>query len=314
MAEGKWITGLKGDMPLPAAAQAVLTARLAPVEKFLPLAIRSAHQDIEHVHRLRVATRRCRAALDLFRPCLGEKLFERLRRTLRRIRRTAGDARDWDVFLLRLQEPLDRAEAKEAPGLHWLAGQAVALRTRAQGDLRERGPGVGQTLRRLRRAFEGQWRQTSAERSVVPSLQQAAAPHLLHLVGALEQAAAGDLDEYAQLHQVRIHGKRLRYAIEVFASAVGAELKKELYPEVEKMQEILGDLNDHAMAVQRVSTMRSEARRFQPKLWLLWRPGVEAFLRAARRQRAQQRERFDQFWEKWLEDELGKRFRDVVSE
>jgi len=314
MAEGKWITGLKGDTPLPDAARAVLTARLAPVERFLPLAIRAAHQDVEHVHRLRVATRRCRTALDLFRPCLGEKLFERWRRTLRRIRRTAGDARDWDVFLLRLQEALAKPEAKVAPGLHWLAGQAIALRTLAQRDLRARTPRAGQELRALRRAFEGQGKQASAEGSVFPSLRQAAALHLLHLVGELEQAAATDLDEHAQLHQVRIHGKRLRYAIEVFASAFAAALKQELYPQVEQMQEILGELNDHAVAVQRVSAMRSEARRFQPKLWPLWRPGVEAFLRAARRQRAQQREHFNQFWEKWLEAELGQQFRAIVSE
>src|SRR5437588_19820 len=36
------------------------------------------------------------------------------------------------------------------------------------------------------------------------------------LLGRLDQAAAGDLGDYARLHQVRIAGKRLRYAMEVF--------------------------------------------------------------------------------------------------
>jgi CHAD domain-containing protein len=310
MADGKWISGLRGDTPIATAARAVLGARLAPVAKFLPRAVRRAHQDVEHVHQLRVATRRCRAAIDLFRLCLGDELYERFRRTLRCIRRGAGPARDWDVFLLSLPEPQAKSSAKDAPGLHWLAGQACALRAQAQVELQAIAPEARKALIRLRRGLK---RELTRPRKQ-PDLRQVAAPQLLALVEELEQAAARDLSQYEQLHQVRIQGKRLRYAIEVFADAFPSELKMELYPRVEQMQEILGELNDQAVAGQRVAEMRAGARRFQPQLWSLWRPGVEAFLRTARRRLALGRERFDRFWEEWLAQRMGRRFRAVVSE
>ena len=44
-----------------------------------------------------------------------------------------------------------------------------------------------------------------------------ARPLLFERLQDLERTALGDLTDYGQLHQVRIAGKRLRYAMEVFA-------------------------------------------------------------------------------------------------
>src|SRR5207244_2148550 len=66
-----------------------------------------------------------------------------------------------------------------------------------------------------------------------------------------DHAASGDLKDYAHLHQVRIQGKRLRYAMEVFADCFAADFKEELYPQIEEMQEILGSANDSHVGAQR---------------------------------------------------------------
>src|SRR5437870_2343843 len=108
MPDGKWIGGLKADTPLPEAARHVLFVRLEVVRDHLPRVIHEAERDPEHVHQLRVGTRRADAALRIFRPCLPEKVYRAARRRLRRLRRAAGEARDWDVFLLRLAEQRDR--------------------------------------------------------------------------------------------------------------------------------------------------------------------------------------------------------------
>ena len=60
MAEGKWIQNLKANTPLADAARHVLTVRLEVVRDALPLALHQADQDAEHVHQLRVSTRRAR--------------------------------------------------------------------------------------------------------------------------------------------------------------------------------------------------------------------------------------------------------------
>src|SRR3712207_1913020 len=98
MADGKWISELTATTPLDDAARRVLTVRLGVVGHYLPLAVREADHDTEHVHQLRVGTRRARAALDLFACCLPDKVYRRARKQLRRLRRAAGAARDWDVF------------------------------------------------------------------------------------------------------------------------------------------------------------------------------------------------------------------------
>src|SRR3954452_5666961 len=98
MADGKWIRGLRPDLPLAEAAREVLTARLEVVRNYLPKAMRQADEDTEFVHQLRVGTRRSDAALRLFRTCLPGRAYRGAKGRLRAIRRAAGAARDWDVF------------------------------------------------------------------------------------------------------------------------------------------------------------------------------------------------------------------------
>src|SRR5262245_16207437 len=96
-ADGKWIEGLNSDMPLGKAARRVFAARLAAVTKHWRPAVEQPN-DPENVHQLRVATRRASAAVDIFGDLLPKRLFRRLKKRLRQLRRSAGAARDWDVF------------------------------------------------------------------------------------------------------------------------------------------------------------------------------------------------------------------------
>src|ERR1051326_4559808 len=102
MAEGKWISELGPATPLTDAARRVLAMRLEVVRDHLGLALKEADKDPEHVHQLRVATRRAGAAVEIFALCLPDKVYTTTRKQLRRLRRAAGAARDWDVFLLTL--------------------------------------------------------------------------------------------------------------------------------------------------------------------------------------------------------------------
>ena len=83
LASGKWITELKATTPVADAARHVLTVRLEVVRDYLPLALQQADKDPEHVHQLRVGTRRARAALDIFACCLPLKVYNGARKHLR---------------------------------------------------------------------------------------------------------------------------------------------------------------------------------------------------------------------------------------
>ena len=136
MADGKWISDLHPDTPVADAARHVLTVRLEVVRDCLPPALDRPDEDPEHVHQLRVATRRAGAALRIFAPCLPEKAFKAARKALRRLRRAAGAARDWDVFLESLAQLGWPAADKRRAALDFLTGYAMAQRAAAQDTLR----------------------------------------------------------------------------------------------------------------------------------------------------------------------------------
>src|SRR5439155_26358979 len=137
MRDGKWIPDLTVNTPPEEAAQKVLAARLHVVRHFLPLAVDSPDEDIEHVHQLRVGTRRAAAALRIFAECLSEKRTRKLRKRIKQIRRAAGAARDWDVFQNALAAWAPKRQAAEQPGLDFLRGHAFAQREAAQAGLRD---------------------------------------------------------------------------------------------------------------------------------------------------------------------------------
>ncbi len=98
----KWIEGIGPTSTVDDAARRSLEPRLAQVMHLLPMAAYLAEHDIEHVHRLRVATRRATAALELYKTCLPHNSHRWMKKRLRKIRRAVGDARDLDVLADRL--------------------------------------------------------------------------------------------------------------------------------------------------------------------------------------------------------------------
>src|SRR5262249_51817799 len=252
------------DTPLAQAAREVLAARLEVVRQHLPKALREADRDPEFVHQLRVGTRRSDAALRIFRVCLPGGAYRAARARLRAIRRAAGAARDWDVFLMALGERLAGAPSTQKAGLDFLLGYSLGQRYAAQSVLavvEQNQPltfdhFVSETTETVRPP-----KQDSESRLI-----DLARPMLLSLLRCLREAAAGDLDDYDQLHQVRIAGKRLRYAMEVFADCFAPSFRERTYPQVEEMQEILGRANDSHVAATRLSMLR-EKLIAHPQTW-----------------------------------------------
>jgi CHAD domain-containing protein len=139
MADGKWIEGLKPDMTTSIAAREVLIARFQVVRHYLPLAVEKPFENPEYVHQLRVGTRRASAALRVFADCLPRKHLKSARRSLRGIRKAAGDARDWDVFLLGLADTKSLTAATGKPALDFLIGYGMGEREAAQVRLVDAG-------------------------------------------------------------------------------------------------------------------------------------------------------------------------------
>jgi CHAD domain-containing protein len=237
----KWVQASPEETVLDVAARS-LQERLEPVLNYLPLAARKADDDVEYVHQVRVWSRRAVAALDLYKDLLPRRRRKWMKAQLNRIRRSANDARDDDVFALRLAGVLDQ------PGTALLLDKVQRHRRRSQAPivsvyeeltakdlLARRGAKLVKKVRLRARGqcvHFGKWAKCRFRTEVDEFLQ----------------AAAGDLHDIQVLHQFRIAGKRLRYAAELLAAAFKPTFRADVYPVIEDLQERLGEINDHATA------------------------------------------------------------------
>lgn len=218
----------------------------------LPVAL--AGERPEGVHQLRVALRRLRSALRVFRAAVDTDALRAFDAALRGILNALGPARDWDVWLGGIGAALDAA----MPGDPRIAKLLAAARTEREAayallrDLLD-APGFrtaiwdGIALVRLRGWREGATAgmlDTLGER-----LDRFAVPLLARRWKRLKRDARGlrDLGSEA-LHELRLDAKRLRYAAEMFAPLWPGRDTRRFLKRLSDLQEVLGLANDAAVA------------------------------------------------------------------
>jgi CHAD domain-containing protein len=108
--------------------------------------------DIERVHDMRVATRRLRAALEIFEPCFPEKEYGEALAEVKRLADALGERRDRDVAIAALHAVNDQMPAPDRRGIGSLIEH---LRGEQELANRELAPLVEQPhLRTLRESLD----------------------------------------------------------------------------------------------------------------------------------------------------------------
>ncbi len=310
MPDGKWIEGLTPDMGVAEAAIAVLSARLEVVRHFLPLAAEKPYENPEYVHQLRVGTRRAGAALRVFADCIPRKHRRAVRRRLREIRRAAGDARDWDVFLLGLQGSRALGTASGRPALDFLAGYAMGERAAAQEQLASAAADAGPPFMEESAPLPGRCHAPTGK-SVPANFGELATAQFSALLGTFNAAAAANPGDPAAMHRLRIGGKRLRYALEIFAGCFPTAFKDAIYPAVEQLQEILGAIQDSTVGAEYLAGLRERTAKTLPREWPRLRKGFDAHLKALRGNVPAGRRAFQKWRKHW--EKLVRDFREEVG-
>jgi CHAD domain-containing protein len=119
---------LSAQQPFAQAAREVVGERAEAVFAYRPKAVLDLGE-IEGVHAMRVATRRLRAALEVFGPCLGRKDGPRVLTEVKALAGALGERRDRDVQL----ELLARLRP-DCAGAEGLALARLAQELRAEQD------------------------------------------------------------------------------------------------------------------------------------------------------------------------------------
>jgi len=230
----------------------------------------------EHVHRLRVATRRTLAAFDVFRDVLPAKRAAWFRKRLRLLRRAAGDARDLDVLTGRLGQNDARPSARAR-----LVAMLSKQRTVSRGPIREL----------YERLAEDDWQgrvdellERVAERGRRTTFGDYARRRYGPLVDHFFAAADRRLRDADEIHQARIEAKKLRYAVEIFAGVFPAATLARCQDALERLQETLGTFTDHASAADRFRRWsRDENMRSDRDTLAAFRRREDALAEEARR-------------------------------
>jgi len=230
-------------------AAGVVRGRIDSVWRLLEKASQPRRLRPEDVHQLRVATRRALVALEVFGERFPSGRREWFERQLRRIRKTAGEARDLDVLTARLEEDRGGSATRRGPGdgserlLTMLQKQRDASR-RPIGDVHAKlvdqdwPSRLDEMIARVRGG-----RRTSFERHVRRRLP----PIIERFFSLADRKARGAED----LHELRIEGKKLRYALEMCGAVLPSQAMSRCHESLEQLQKRLGKFTDHAAAADR---------------------------------------------------------------
>jgi triphosphatase len=193
--------------------------------------------DPHHVHQMRVATRRMRAALRLFGDILPPQASS-LSDELKWFASQLGPVRDLDVQIQRMRATATALGISEvlAPYAGWLEDQLRSARTNLAEGFESRR--FGALVQRLQRLDE--WTLESN-----PPVFSDAPRRLLRAYKQLRKRAdaVDDQAPAADLHAVRIRAKRLRYVTEFFEPVYGKPARR-LVDRVVSLQDLLGNLQD----------------------------------------------------------------------
>lgn len=201
----------------------------------------------EGVHQARVATRRLRSDLRTFRPLVEPAWAAALRDELGWLAGILGSVRDGDVMLERVRERVSQLPPASAQGAARVVETLEAARDAAHSELLAslRSERYVSLLDRLVTAANTPALLLEADlpaSAVLPGLVRRPWRSLARRVKAL-----GDHPTEAELHDIRIRTKRVRYAAEAVAPLVGRQARA-FGDEAARLQEVLGDLNDAVVA------------------------------------------------------------------
>ncbi len=208
----------------------------------------SGGRDPEGIHQLRVGVRRLRALVTVFKRVLSEEAFTLLKAELAWLQTALGPARDWDVFVLQTLTPL-RRRLPDDPDLAGLLSAAEARRELANQEavaalLTSRYTDL---LLRLELWLDNGGWQSRAGGNHDPDrlIRRFAAKALQHRDDKLHKLTRKwkTLPE-AQLHEVRILAKKLRYTAGFFQALYPRKMVRGQLEAIARIQDTLGSLND----------------------------------------------------------------------
>jgi CHAD domain-containing protein len=286
--------------------------------------------DIESIHRMRVATRRLRNALDLFSDLLPVKKSTRWLGTVKEVTKSLGAARDLDVqmdvvagFIKKQTERKYLAGSRRIYARLGQSRQKLQKRVLFAMDDAEKSDALieMQTYFSLPSPVE------TSEGSTNPRSEYSTALYfraVSSIFQRLESFLAYEISMYdpkniKELHAMRIQAKWLRYSLETFAEIYPDQLKKSIAA-ARLTQEYLGLIHDCDIWADFMPGFIEREHKRTTKYYAseapfnFLRPGLNAFTQDRAETRQQLYKDFLEQWAKWRKEGIWDRLRLSLTE
>lgn len=296
--------------------------RIEPMLREIPGV--AAADDVECLHRMRVASRRLRMALSLLGQQAGlasAKTFFKLART---VTKALGEARDLDVQICWLDEFAVSCSLRELPGVKRVALRVSQRRAALQPKVVRvvsnlAGSSVfADTIQSLRE--ERLNAEMSGLADPLCDLEHPTRVVCLQLDAVIQQASALSFPEaVAGHHQLRIEVKHLRYAMEIFNGLYGGVLD-EYIALAKKIQTMLGELHDADVWILTMPPFIEREKTRTTRYYGSARPfarllgGCEAIAGDRKNFRLEQYEKARKFWDETRQEGKWDGLRELVLE
>jgi putative phosphoesterase len=220
--------------------------------------------DIEYVHKMRVASRRIRATLPLFKFCYPRKKYRTWLREIKKVTRLLAEARDLDVQTAYIQQYTAKLESgPEKSSLMLL----LARNNRRRASIQ---PSVVNGLDELRASKAlpdlSNFCKSLISESSGSAFDASMVAEKAHLHISQRIADFTAMEPYVYLenetlnhHKMRIFAKKLRYTLESFAPLFENNLSAEIKM-MKAFQDVLGEMHDRDVWADYIQKFTAEAK------------------------------------------------------
>ncbi len=201
-------------------------------------------EDPEYLHQMRVGLRRMRSAFSLFSRHFGREAFSEIVSELRWLGRELGPARNWDVFILETLSPIEGAFSAQCDFENLRkAAELMRRQYNEQGILAVSSHRFQILLLKLGAALCNPSWPEGEKLPVIDFAEKILDRRYKRFVR--DGANIAGLVP-AELHVLRISGKKLRYAAEFFSPLYSQHACRDFLRAMAGIQDVLGAINDAA--------------------------------------------------------------------
>ncbi|WP_193180796.1 CYTH and CHAD domain-containing protein [Nisaea sediminum] len=213
--------------------------------------------DPEGPHQMRVALRRMRASLGMFRAFGDPGLTEHVRAEAKWLASALGEAREWDVYIEDLHMPVEKALGAGIPALKELRGLAEARQEMGYRDARAAVASPRFTTLQLNLGLLIETLSASGGRfDHLARSEEFAASRLEKRFRKVRKMGRHALQGPSEaMHELRLEMKKMRYAAEFFNSLFEAKKAKAFTKAAARLQNLLGYANDFAVSAEQLSAL-----------------------------------------------------------